>query len=159
LLVVHNFHRFLNSPEVVQTTFSQLIAGKQQRKFVVVLSPVLQIPVELEKLFVVLEHPLPDRQQLERIARELASDTPEDLPQDGDWQRVLDAAAGLTRYEAEGAFALSLTRHNTIRAESIWQLKSQMLKKNNLLSLHRGSESFTSLGGLANLKEFCKKAL
>jgi hypothetical protein len=159
LLVVHNFHRFLNSPEVVQTTFSQLIAGKQQRKFVVVLAPVVQIPVELEKLFVVLEHLLPDRQQLERIARELTSDSPEDLPQGGDWQRVLDAAAGLTRYEAEGAFALSLTRHNAIRAESIWQLKGQMLKKNNLLSLHRGSESFTSLGGLANLKEFCKKAL
>jgi hypothetical protein len=30
-------------------------------------------------------------------------------------QRVLDAAAGLTRYEAEGAFALALTRHNAIR--------------------------------------------
>ena len=70
--------------------------------------PVVQIPVELEKLFVVLEHALPDRDQLERIARELTSDSPDDLPQGDDLQRVLDAAAGLTRYEAEGAFALSL---------------------------------------------------
>jgi len=159
LLLLHNFHRFLNNPEVIQTAFTQLVAGKQQRTFLVVLSPVVQIPVELEKLFVVLEHALPDRQSLERIACELTSDSPGDFPQGEDLQRVLDAAAGLTRYEAEGAFALSLTRHNAIRPESIWELKAQTLKKNNLLTLHRGQERFDSLGGLANLKEFCQRAL
>jgi len=52
ILLLHNFHRFLASPEVMQTTFAQLIAGKDQRAFLVVLSPIVQIPVELEKLFV-----------------------------------------------------------------------------------------------------------
>jgi hypothetical protein len=132
LVLLHNFNRFLGNPEVIQTTFAQLIAGKQQRTFLVVLAPVVQIPVELEKLFVVLEHALPDRGQLERIARELTSDQPEDMPRGDDLQRVLDAAAGLTRYEAEGSFALSLTRHNALRPESIWELKAQALKKNNL---------------------------
>lgn len=159
LVLLHQFHRFLNSPEVVQTAFAQLVAGKQQRTFLVVLAPVVQIPVELEKLFVVLEHPLPDRGQLERIARELTSDAPDDLPQGDDLTRVLDAAAGLTRYEAEGAFALSLTRHNALRPESIWELKAQALKKNNLLALHRGGERFDALGGLASLKSFCTRAL
>jgi SpoVK/Ycf46/Vps4 family AAA+-type ATPase len=72
---------------------------------------------------------------------------------------VLDAAAGLTRYEAEGSFALSLTRHNALRPEAIWELKGLALKKSNLLTLHRGSEGFDSLGGLANLKDFCRRAL
>ena len=58
MLLLHNFHRFLNNPEVVQTTFAQLIAGKQQRTFIVVLSPVIQLPVELEKLFIIIEHDL-----------------------------------------------------------------------------------------------------
>jgi len=159
LLILHNFHRYLSSPEVVQTTFSQLIAGKQQRTFVVVLSPVVQVPVELEKLFVVIDHQLPDREQLLRIATELTSDQPNDLPVGNDLQRVLDAAAGLTRYEAEGAFALSLTRHNAIQPQCIWELKAQTLKKNNLLTLHRGNERFDSLGGLSNLKDFCRRAL
>lgn len=159
LLLLHNFHRYLNSPEVVQTTFAQLVAGKQQRTFVVVLSPVVQIPVELEKLFVVIEHALPDRTQLETIARELTSDNPEDMPTGDDLQRVLDAAAGLTRYESEGSFALSLTRHNAIRPDVIWELKAQTLRKNNLLTLHRGEERFDSLGGLSNLKDFCRRAL
>jgi hypothetical protein len=56
LLLLHNFHRFLNNPEVVQTAFTQLVAGKQQRTFLIVLAPIVQTPVELEKLFVVLEH-------------------------------------------------------------------------------------------------------
>jgi hypothetical protein len=159
LVLLHNFHKFWNNPEVVQTAFSQLVAGKQQRTFLVVLAPVVQIPVELEKLFVVLEHALPDRVQLERIARELTSDQPEDMPQGEDLQRVLDAAAGLTRYEAEGSFALSLTRHNALRPDAVWELKAQVLKKNNLLTLHRGSERFEDLGGLTNLKDFCRRAL
>ncbi|HEY7328490.1 MAG TPA: AAA family ATPase [Gemmataceae bacterium] len=159
LLLLHQFHRFLNHPEVIQTMFNQLVAGKQQRTFLVVLSPLVQIPVELEKLFIVLEHALPDRQQLEGIARELTSDAPEDLPQGEALERVLDAAVGLTRYEAEAAFALSLTRHNAIRPDSVWELKAQTLKKNNLLTLHRGSERFDTLGGLASLKDFCRRAL
>ena len=125
ILVLHNFHRFLNNPEVIQTVFAQLVTGKQQRTFIVVLAPVVNIPVELEKLFVVLEHALPDRQQLERIAQELTSDNPADMPKGENLARVLDAASGLTRYEAEGSFALSLTRKNAIRPEVIWELKGK----------------------------------
>ena len=159
VLVLHNFHRFLNNPEVVQTTFQQLIAGKQQGTFLVVLAPVVQIPVELEKLFVVIEHALPDRSQLQQIAHEVATDDPQEIPQGEALERVLAAAAGLTRYEAEGAFALSIARHNRIRPDAVWELKAQMLKKNNVLRLHRGRESFANLGGLNVLKDFCLAAL
>jgi len=159
LLLLHNFHKFLSNPEVMQTTFAQIVAGKRNRTFVVVLSPVVQVPVELEKLFVVIEHALPDRAQLERIAREILSDQPGEIPKGEEMQRVLDAAAGMTRYEAEASYALSLARHNRIRPDVITDLKARALKKNNLLTLYRGGESFRDLGGLENLKDFCKRAL
>ena len=158
ILLLHNFHRFLTSPEVIQTTFGRLVAGKEQRTFLVVLAPTVQIPVELEKLFVVLEHALPDRQQLRAIAEQVNED-PQTQTTAPNWDKVLDAAAGLTRYEAEGAFALSIARHNAIRPETIWELKAQALRKNNLLTLHRGGERFGSLGGLAGMKDFCRRAL
>ena len=66
LLVLRNFHRFLSTVEVVQALDSAIAAGKPARTFVVILSPVVQIPVELEKQFVVVEHDLPGRDQLER---------------------------------------------------------------------------------------------
>src|SRR5262249_51232879 len=44
LLLLHNFNKFLSNPEVCQTTFAQLVAGKQQRTFLVVLAPALSLP-------------------------------------------------------------------------------------------------------------------
>jgi SpoVK/Ycf46/Vps4 family AAA+-type ATPase len=38
-------------------------------------------------------------------------------------------------------------------------MKAQALKKNNLLTLHRGGERFDDLGGLNSLKDFCRRAL
>ncbi len=158
LLVLENFHRFIQSAEVVQALAQQITAGKQTRCFVIVLSSVLQIPSELEKLFVVVEHELPGRQQLEDIARGIATEEGE-LPEGDQLETVLDAAAGLTRYEAEGAYSLSLVRDGQIRPQTIWEQKSQMLKKSGLLSLYRGGERFDTLGGLDALKSFCLRAM
>ena len=72
---------------------------------------------------------------------------------------MLDAAAGLTRYEAEGACSLSLVRHGRLEPSAIWELKSQTLVKSGLLSLHRGGETFAELGGLDSLKAFCLRAM
>ncbi|HEY0983002.1 AAA family ATPase [Schlesneria sp.] len=158
LLVLENFHRFLSSAEIVQSLSQQILAGKQNRTIVVILAPVVQLPVELEKLFVVIEHELPDREQLAEIARGIATETSE-LPNGHELEIVLDAAVGLTRLEAENAFSLSLVRQGRITSETVWELKSGMLKKSGLLELHRGREDFSSLGGLASLKGFCKRAL
>src|SRR5262249_62086523 len=59
LLVLRNFHKFLNSVEVVQALDGQISSGKQNRTFVVILAPLVQIPVELEKQLVVAAHELP----------------------------------------------------------------------------------------------------
>ena len=47
IVVLQNFHRFMQSAEIVQALVQQIVAGKQNRTFIVVLSPVVQIPVEL----------------------------------------------------------------------------------------------------------------
>ena len=158
LLLLPNFHRFMQSTEIVQALAHQIHAGKQNRTFIVILSPVVQIPVELEKHFVVIEHELPDKQQLQKIAEGVATEAGE-LPKGEDLSRLLDAASGLTRYEAEGAFSLSLVREGKVKPETVWELKSQTLKKSGLLTLHRGTETFADLGGLDSLKSFCTRAL
>lgn len=158
LMVLENFHRFLGSAEVVQATARQVQVGKRQRSFVVVLAPVVDLPPELEKLFVVVDHELPDREQLAAIARELF-ETPDEVPPEECLDVALDAAAGLTRFEAEGAFALSLVRDGELAPRTIWEVKAQQLKKSALLTLHEGGERFADLGGLAALKEFCRRAL
>ena len=156
--MLRNFHRFLAGPEVVQALDTAISAGKQNRTFVVVLAPVVQIPIELERQFVVIEHDLPGRDQLRQIARSIATE-PGELPDADGLDAVLDAAAGLTRVEAENAFSLSLIRHGRVAPDVMWELKAQTLKKSGLMTLHRGGEAFADLGGLEALKTFCSRSL
>ncbi len=158
ILVLENFHRFLQSTEIVQAVSRQVIGGKATRTILVVLAPVVQLPVELEKLFVVLDHELPSREQLQQIAAEVATEAGE-LPEGDELERVLDAASGLTRYEAENAFALCLVRGSRLDPVTLWEQKSQMLTKAGTLNLYRGNADFGALGGLSSLKAFTRRAL
>src|SRR6516225_9953616 len=158
LLVLRNFHRFVGSVEVMQALDSAISAGKQNRTIIVVLSPVTHIPTELERQFVVLEHDLPGRDQLQQIARTIATE-PGELPDGDALNAVLDSAVGLTRVEAENAFSLSLIRHGRVAPGVMWELKAQTLKKSGLMSIHRGGETFADLGGLDGLKAFCQRTL
>ena len=158
LLVLPNFHKFLGSPEICQCLLNTLKAGKTRRTFIVILSPVVQLPIELERQFCIVEHHLPDQAQLQTIAQGVATE-PGELPEGDDLERLLDAAAGLTRCEAENAFSLGLVRHRKLTPETVWDLKVQTLKKSGLLTLHRGTETFAGLGGMEALKSFCLRAL
>ena len=158
IMLFENLHRFLGSVELIQAVSRQIHAGKHNRAFIIVLAPVTQIPAELDKLFVCVDHELPDHSQLEEIARGVATQDGE-LPSGDELPRVIDAAKGLTRSEAENAYSLSLVRHGTLQPETLWEIKSQMLKKSGLVSLHRGTESFQQLGGLDNIKAFCLRAM
>ncbi len=158
ILILKNFHRLLQSAEIIQAIVSQAATGKHNRTILVILAPVVQLPLELEKHFIVIQHELPDRDQLATIARELASEE-EDQAGGLEFDRVIDAAAGLTRMEAENAFSLSLVRHGRLCPDTVWELKSQALRKSGSLELHRGHDDFSTLGGLASLKSFCKRAL
>ena len=91
ILVLVNFHRFMNSAEIVQALAQQITKGKQNRTFVLLLSPLVQIPTELEKQIVVIEHELPGRGQLEELARSIATEEGE-LPMGDELSTVLDAA-------------------------------------------------------------------
>ncbi|MGZ0172596.1 MAG: hypothetical protein ACKVHE_23910 [Planctomycetales bacterium] len=56
IMVLQKFHRLLGSLEVIPAMSRQIGVGKQNRTFLVVLAPVVQIPIELEKQFVVIQH-------------------------------------------------------------------------------------------------------
>lgn len=154
ILIMHNFHRFINSPEVMQTTLNQLLIGKSRRAYIIAMSPIVTIPIELEKLFVVVEHSLPDKEQLAVIAQDVDDEAaPEAV------RAAVEAAAGLTRYEAEGAFALSVARDGGLSPKAVAELKAASLKKTGLLTLYQGEACFKNLGGMDNLKKFCLMAL
>ena len=91
------------------------------------------------------------------MARGVATE-PGELPEEL-WP-VLDAAAGLTRGEAENAFALSLVRHGRLDPAPLWELKAKQLKSRRAAERCTATApGFNALGGLDALKEFCRTAL
>ncbi len=144
--------------ELVQALAEHIGWGKRQRATLVVLAPVVEVPVELQRLLVVIEHSLPDREQLRQIGREIATE-PGEWPEGEQEMAVLDAASGLTRLEAENAFSLALVRHGRVAAESIWELKTAALRTGGLLQVWRAEDGFDALGGLGALKAFCRRSL
>ena len=150
-----NLHLFFGNPFLIQATFNRIIEGKSQNSSVIVLTPHSTIPLELQKHFVVVEHELPNEDVLAEIANDIED-------KEKSWTNgmvPIQAAAGLTRYEAESAFALSMVRHNHLQPDTVWELKQGMVKKSGVLTLHKNGDSFDKLGGMNGLKDFCLKAL
>lgn len=160
ILVLKNFHKFLGNPEVLQALANRVVQGKGIGQYVVIISPVVALQPEIEKLFTVVHHDLPDEQQLKKICDNLfAEGSSFARPTDDQVQHVVEASRGLTRQEAENAYALSLVRNNELVADTIWGIKAQTLEKSGTMTLYRGDANFKNLGGLENLKQFCLRAM
>ncbi len=95
LLLLENFHRFVDSAEICQALQTQLLLGKQSGRHIVILSPIVKLPAELERQFVVLHHPLPTKDQLRSIAESLVTEDPAAMPE-ATAGKLIDAASGLT---------------------------------------------------------------
>jgi len=157
ITVLRHFNRFLVA-ETIQALEHVLFRGKANARFYIIMTvPSVTVPTELEKMFLVIDHDLPDRKQLLAVAEGVADK--DELPSGEELDKVLEAAAGLTRYEAEGAYSMALARHGKVSADTVWELKMQSIRRSGLLTIHRGGESFNDLEGMQNLKEFCMSIL
>ena len=148
---LRNFHFWLNEPPVIQAIQNNLPIYKTRGITLVMVSPDAKLPLELEREVVVLDFPLPSREELKTILGGLAESTgiePEDEA------AILDAAQGLTWEEAENAMALALVRQKRFDPQTICTLKAQMVEKSAALQFSQFTETFTTLGGLENLKEW-----
>jgi len=160
ILVLKNFHRYLPNPEVLQALANRVVQGKSDGRYVIVVAPTVALQPEVEKLFTVVHHELPDETQLKSICNDLFNgDKTFEKPTEEQINSVVEASRGLTRQEAENAYALSLVRNNKLEPDTIWGIKAQTLEKSGTMTLYRGDANFDNLGGLENLKQFCLRAM
>lgn len=159
IVILHNLHRFLDNPVVMQHCIDAVLNGKKHQVHFVVLSSIIEFSPELEKLFRLVEHDLPTDAQVQEIGSALL-ETPTEQPLD---PLVIAAARGLTRREVEDAFALSIHEEGCLVSDYVWALKTQAIKKKDLLEIYRPrdkqKEGFAALCGLDNFKRFAKRLL
>jgi SpoVK/Ycf46/Vps4 family AAA+-type ATPase len=162
LYVMRDFHPFLKEPKVVRKLRDLAEALRQSKKNLLLLSPVQTVPPELEKALTVVDWDLPNRGEIEGIAKTLFVQLPEVSRQKineepGFMERVVEAALGLTGVEAENVFSKSMVRTKTFDIPTIIGEKKQIIRKSGILEYYEAVEDVEDVGGLEILKDWLKK--
>ncbi|MFM8322604.1 MAG: AAA family ATPase [Chloroflexota bacterium] len=169
IFVLKDFHAFLDEARpvgdqalVVRRLRDVTNALKESRKTLVILSPLLRSPPELEKDITVLDYALPTPAELyaslERVirsAREINGVKVDLAPEMR--EKVLNAARGLTCTEAENVFAKSLVMVRALNLDVIVAEKKQIIRRSQLLEYFEAEEDLSAVGGMPLLKEWLAK--
>jgi len=138
---------------------------KNSFKTILIISPVQEIPTELEKEVTMLNFPLPTRDDLNELLEKIISDIRQfkqvsvELDEPGR-ERLLQAALGLTLSEAENVFAKIIVKDERLSGSDVNEVfaeKQQIVRKSGLLEYYPTTEGFSQVGGLAVLKDWLNK--
>jgi AAA+ superfamily predicted ATPase len=148
ILIVQNFHHFLGSVEIIQAISNNIHIYKGQGSCLVMAGPHLTLPPEIEKYFTVLDFALPSSGDLAGIMQELGDAVGIDINFE-----AIESAKGLTEFEAETAFALSLVKTKTFDPGVITGQKKMMIRKTGLMEFFP-PVPMDQVGGLEPFKQY-----
>jgi MoxR-like ATPase len=167
IFVFHDLHPFLGPGHhaVIRKLKDIALQLKHSYKTILLVSPILQIPVELEKEVTVLNFPLPTREELGELMDRLVEDV-KAFPQvrieldAAGRERLLQSALGLTLGEAENVLARIIVQDERLGADHVHEVfseKQQIIRKSGLLEYYPAHETFADVGGLGVLKDWLAK--
>ncbi len=128
---------------------------------VIIVSPTVFIPKELEKLITVLRLELPTEREIRGLIEDLIRDNPEIPPV---YPKLLDemsnAFKGLSELEIDDLLRMSIARDGDLTRKTlqlIFEQKQQMILKAGILEMVQVKESVDDIGGLENLKDWLQR--
>ncbi len=160
LYVLRDFHFFLEDFTVIRKLRDLISEVKSSLKNVFIVSPILKLPLELEKEVTIIDIPLPDTAEIFETLKEIVTGIKKEngnlvnLNQ-ADAIALSKAAQGLTLFEAENVFSKSIIVDSVLDkrdVELIQKEKEQIVRKSGILEYYRTEYSVNDLGGFAPLK-------
>lgn len=162
IFIFKDLHPFIDSASVTRWLRDAIASFKGMNKTFILMSPVQQIPVELEKEAVVVEFPLPTMAELDDMlnthlknsfsrSRRLSTDERE---------KLLKAALGLTRDEADKVYRKAEVvagKLTEAEVDIVLSEKKQIIKRNGILEYLEVGETINSVGGLTELKRWLEQ--
>ena len=160
IFVFKDLHPFKDSPEVTRSLRDAIEGFRGTHKTIVLMSPVQEIPIELEKEVVVLDFRLPNMSELNQVlSAELERSRTASITTEGR-EKLLKAALGLTRDEAEKVFRKSRVMAGQLtesEVDIVLSEKKQLIRRNGILDYIEEDETIDSVGGLEELKHWLKQ--
>ncbi|NJK35363.1 MAG: AAA family ATPase [Oscillatoriales cyanobacterium SM2_2_1] len=159
IYIFKDLHPFLNSNRATTVRFLRdaVASFKGTQRTIILMSPVQEVPVELEKDIAVIDFPLPQTDELEEVlmlqlgAPRTRRLTPEVR------EKLLSAALGLTRDEAEKVYRKAQVTTGKLTEEEVEIVlseKKQLIRRNGILEYLDADQGIESVGGLEELKRW-----
>ncbi len=164
IFVFKDLHSFLEDHRVVRRLRDVANHLRRSYKTLIILSPVLKIPVELEKDINVIDVGLPDLAEMTVILGDFL-DAVKSNPRlemqmdDALFERVVKSCLGLTASEAENVLAKALVSDKRLDVDDLPKIideKKQIIRKSGMLEYFELDESMDHVGGLDELKLWLK---
>ena len=167
IFLFKDFHPFLtkNNFAIIRKLKDIALHLKNSFKTIILISPVMEIPAELDKEVTVINFPQPSKEDLGVMLDKIIAEVRDhkqiqiDLDEEGR-DRLLQAALGLTLGEAENVFAKIIVQEQRLSGEHVHEVfaeKQQIIRKSGLLEYYDASEDFSNIGGLSVLKDWLTK--
>jgi ATP-dependent 26S proteasome regulatory subunit len=165
IFVLKDYHAYVKDSTVIRGLRNLATTLRQTYVSVVILSPILEIPPELEKDITIVDFPLPAKKDLEVLLHQICDDLKGNPNfhvdvSDESKDKILEAAVGLTLNEAENVFAKTLVITGRLTAKEvpfIYSEKKQIIRKTGLLEYIEVDEHLSGVGGLQALKDWLIK--
>lgn len=129
---------------------------------IIVVSPIVSIPVEHEKLFTIVTYDVPSKKEVEHLISamtrniEAARKKGRDFkaPTETERKQLVNACIGLTFNEISDVFAKSLVRYKELSLQAVMEEKIQLVKKSGVLDYVIPKFNFEDIGGNHAFKEW-----
>jgi SpoVK/Ycf46/Vps4 family AAA+-type ATPase len=165
IFIFKDFHPYLTDPGVVRKVREVALYLKNSYKTLILVSPTLKLPLELEKEVTVLDFGMPGREEiaalLDRTVEEVNRSSNLNISLDtGTREAIVNAALGLTMNEAENVFAKTLVKTGGLAEKDVPIIlteKEQVIRKSGMLEYYRATERFDGVGGMEQLKDWLRK--
>lgn len=165
IFVLRDFHPYLNDQTVLRKLRELFSNLKDTYETVFIVSPLLNVPPELEKDIVVVDFDLPSKSDMFKLLDEIIAvvRSSQDITIDVNDEikdNLATAALGLTLNEAENAFARAIVDDKKLGADDVSSViaeKEQVIRKSGMLEFYRTEENLDNVGGLSVVKDWVSK--
>ena len=157
LLIVFDCQHIINNAPIYRALLRAVPALKSEGSMIVLVAPHWTLPRELQHSVAVIDIDLPTREELSHSLDAVVTSTAGEVtaPTDEERAALLDAAAGLTRSEAENAFALSYIESNddTLDHKIVQREKMRAISGTGYLTVTEPVDP-DSIGGMQLFKQY-----
>lgn len=161
VFVLFDFHKFIGQPHIWRAMINLTDKMAATNSNIVIVSPEVTIPPEMENYVTVVPFPLPDKDTLLGLAKKIFEDNNINTA-DLDFDAITNYGLGLTRTVFINSLYLLISSAPVTTANACSIIKAQkenMLAQTELLRPLESDRDFTSLVGLDVMKNFTKRMI